>query len=569
LFFLGMAYLFIVIIDFFHLLTYKGMGVFPQFSGGDKATQFWVIGRMMEALTLVLAPTFVQRKLNWKQTAAAYSAGTLIILYILLQTNLFPACFIDGQGLTLFKITCEYLICLILIIAGLRFRKQKTLIGKNLYKFLLGSILFTILSEISFTVYVDVYGVMNFVGHAFKLVSYTLIYKGLIDLGIKHPYETIFFQLTNSLKEIADKNDELQREIEIGINHEKTIQQAYREIDQTFEAAADGMCLIDKNFNLLRINESFCSLLSMPKEKILGKKCYEVFRSPKCHTPGCGLINILDGNTRYEYTVEHEWQDGETTYGIVTTAPVYDSKGEVIGIVENFKDLTQNRRMERELQRLEKINMVGEIAVGLGHEIRNPLTTVRGFTQMLKKNYPQISPDYLDVMLDEIDRANMVISEFILLSQDKAVDKTRQNINDLVLNLKPLITAEAEKHSHFVTIDIAPIPEVLLDPEEIRQLIMHLARNGLEAMPKPGTLHIATYQENGHAVLTVSDQGPGIPSAVLRKIGTPFQSTKDFSLGLGLPVSYAIAQRHNGTINIDTKTTGTRIFVAFPSADSA
>ncbi|NMA13936.1 MAG: PAS domain-containing protein, partial [Clostridia bacterium] len=345
--------------------------------------------------------------------------------------------------------------------------------------------------------------------------------------------------------------------------------QAYREMDQIFEAAADGMCLIDKDFNLLRINESFCSILGMPKEKILGKKCYEIFRSPKCHTPGCGLINILNGNTRYEYNVEHEWQDDEGTYGIVTAAPVHDSKGEVVGIVENFKDLTQNRRMERELQRLEKLNMIGDIAVGLGHEIRNPLTTVRGFTQILKENYPQISPDYLEVMLDEIDRASMVISEFILLSQDKAVDKTRQNINDLVLDMEQMIATEAKIYDHVVRINLTPVPEVLLDPGEIRQLIMHLARNGLEAMPQPGVLSIATYQENGHAVLTVSDQGPGIPSDVLQKIGTPFHSTKDFSLGLGLPISYAIAQRHQATINIATKTTGTRISVSFPSADSA
>ncbi|HHX36866.1 MAG TPA: PAS domain-containing protein, partial [Clostridiaceae bacterium] len=483
LFFLGMAYLFIAIIDFFHLLTYKGMGVFPQFDGADKATQFWVIGRMMETVTLVLAPFFVQRKLNWKLIAAAYSAGTLILLYILLQTNFFPTCFIDGQGLTLFKIYCEYLICLILIIAGLRFGKQKTLIDKNLYKCLLGSILFTILSELSFTIYEDVYGVMNFVGHAFKLVSYAFIYKGIIDLGIKHPFETIFFQLNNSLKEIADKNDELEKEIVIRKKYEKEINQAYREIDQTFEAAADGMCLIDKDFNLLRINESFCSFLDMPKEKVLGKKCYEVFRSPQCHTPECGLINILNGKNRYEYALEHEWQNAETTYGIINVAPVHDSTGEVVGIVENFRDLTQSRRMERELQRLEKLNLIGDIAVGLGHEIRNPLTTVRGFTQILKENYPQISMDYLDVMLNEIDRASMVISEFILLSQDKAVDKTRQSINDLVMAMEQIIAAEAKIYGHVVKINLTPVPEILLDSREIRQLIMHLARNGLEAMP--------------------------------------------------------------------------------------
>lgn len=232
------------------------------------------------------------------------------------------------------------------------------------------------------------------------------------------------------------------------------------------------------------------------------------------------------------------------------------------------EEILKRKQMENEVARLDQLNLVGEMAAGIGHEIRNPMTTVRGFLQLLggKKEYIQ-DKEYFDLMIEELDRGNSIITEFLSLARNKAVDLKTQNLNHIVKTLSPLIQADAMVSDKSVKVEPGDIPDLLLDEKEIRQLVLNLARNGLEAMSPGGNLNIRTVSDGDEVVLSVQDKGKGIEPDALEKIGTPFFTTKDYGTGLGLAVCYSIAARHNASIKVETGPTGTTFHVRFKLLD--
>jgi len=225
------------------------------------------------------------------------------------------------------------------------------------------------------------------------------------------------------------------------------------------------------------------------------------------------------------------------------------------------------KQTELEVARLERLSLVGQMAAAIGHEIRNPLTTVRGYLQFFSRKTifsPFISQ--FDLMLDELNRANNIITEFLSLSHDKATNMKSCNLNDIIVAFQPLIESDALLHGLTMSIDLRNIPDLLLDEKEIKQLILNLTRNGLEAMETVGCLAIGTYVETPFVVLAITDQGKGIAPDLIEKLGTPFFTTKDSGTGLGLAVCYSIAHRHGAKIHFSTSNKGTTCAIYFPQS---
>jgi len=226
------------------------------------------------------------------------------------------------------------------------------------------------------------------------------------------------------------------------------------------------------------------------------------------------------------------------------------------------QEMDERKRMEREIFRLDRLHLVGEMAAGLGHEIRNPMTTVRGFLQVLRKSDSK-NQEYFNIMIEELDRANVIITEFLSLAKNKRVEFQRKNLNEIIRTLLPLITADLLETSNNIHMSAGEIPELFLDEGEVRQLILNMIRNGLEAMPTGGNLTLSTFSDHEEVVLSVQDEGKEIEPDVLEKMGTPFFTTKDNGTGLGLAVCYSIVARHNACIKIETGATGTKFLVRF------
>ncbi|MCM3080360.1 response regulator [Brevibacillus invocatus] len=232
-------------------------------------------------------------------------------------------------------------------------------------------------------------------------------------------------------------------------------------------------------------------------------------------------------------------------------------------ILSVITDITEQVYLEKEMARLDRLHLIGEMAAGIAHEIRNPMTTVRGFLQLAQKTKDGSSFEFVDLMLAELDRANVIITEFLTLAKNKTNEMTKQHLAEALKSLLPLIEAEAVLSGKNVHIELSECPEIYLDGKEIRQLFLNLALNGLEAMPAGKTLTVKTYQKDDEVVLEVTDEGPGIQEELLEKIWTPFFTTKEKGTGLGLAVCYSVANRHHAKIDVESSSLGTSFYVRF------
>lgn len=192
---MGIAYLFIGFLDLLHTLSYKGMNIFTDYD--YYANQLWIATRYMESITIVGSFLLLNYKkiINTYLIFAGYLMMTLLIITSIFYWRNFPICFVEGSGLTQFKIISEYIISFILLMSLVISYFYRKYFDKQIYKYIVFSILFTILSELSFTLYISNYGFSNMVGHYFKIFSFYLIYKAVIEKGIKEPNQSIFMEL--------------------------------------------------------------------------------------------------------------------------------------------------------------------------------------------------------------------------------------------------------------------------------------------------------------------------------------------------------------------------------------
>lgn len=243
-----------------------------------------------------------------------------------------------------------------------------------------------------------------------------------------------------------------------------------------------------------------------------------------------------------------------------------NSLGVLSSILKINKDLTQEKRIQQELAGLDQMKLVSQIAAGISHEIRNPMTTVRGYLQLLSlKNELNSYQPKFELMIEEIDRANHIITEFLALAKNKTESLTLQDLNHVIFDLSPLLESDASScGKHFNAHLFQNSIPLLLDKSEIRQLILNLVRNSLEAVDTDGRVTITTFSDQEEGVLVVKDNGSGIPNEIMDKLGTPFISTKETGTGLGLSICYSIAKHHNAKIDIETGDQGTTFYIKFP-----
>lgn len=227
------------------------------------------------------------------------------------------------------------------------------------------------------------------------------------------------------------------------------------------------------------------------------------------------------------------------------------------------QEIFERQRAEEKLIRLDRLNLIGEMAASISHEVRNPMTTVKGFLQLLRNKQESKDKEYFDLMIEELDRANSILTEFLSISKNKATMYEWYNINDIVTSTLPLIQADAQTNDKLLTVELNNVPDLQLDIQEIRQLLLNLVRNGFEAMAKGGQLKIRTFSSNSEVTLSVSDEGNGIEQNIMEKLGTPFFTTKEQGTGLGLAVCYGIVSRHNGKVSVETSPNGTTFYVFF------
>ena len=512
---IGITYAFAGIFDVFHTLIYEGMGVFPN-ATSDPAPQFWIIARYLDSTGMLLAGLSYKIKIKPRYVFTGYaiiSAASLLALYL----DIFPVCFIDGQGLTSFKIYSEYVIAVTLIASIFLLIRHKNHFSPDVYQLLLLFYLTSICTELSFTVYKASVGISPVVGHSFKAIGFYFLYRAVIITNLTEPYKKLILANTN------------------------------------LERISDGFFAVDNEWRLTYVNPVASNIAFNTTDKLLGKVLWDITASAQ------PFYTQYHRAKRENIAVHFDAKAARSGKWVEVHA--YPSPE---GLSVLFRDITEKKDYEANIARLEKLNIIGEMAASIGHEIRNPLTTVKGYLQMFqrKKMYAEHQEQFT-TMLEELDRANLILSEFLSLAKNKTIDFKTANLNNIITSLLPLVEADALHSGHKLQVELNDIPTFAMDEKEIRQVLLNLVRNGIEATPSGGTVTIKTTFSNHQITLAVQDTGCGIPEDVLARIGTPFLTTKTNGTGLGLPVCFRIAEHHNAKINILTGSNGTTFLVKF------
>ncbi|MFZ5646922.1 MAG: PAS domain S-box protein [Bacillota bacterium] len=339
---------------------------------------------------------------------------------------------------------------------------------------------------------------------------------------------------------------------------EKALQDSKERYRILVEHSRDAIFVFTKERRYIDANPAACSMLGYSRADLLQMEIEDLL-APELMDPGLKLFEtlVLQGYVFGEITLKDRF--GRYIPGEINATVLPD--GNYLGTV---RDITERKHLERKMARLDQLNLVGQMAAAIGHEIRNPMTAVRGFLQMMvsKKEYSR-DRQYFDLMIEELDRANSIITEFLSVAKNKPVVLEKKNLKNIVQSLSQLIAADALNSNKNLDLELGEVPDLPLDEKEIRQLVLNLVRNGFEAMSSGGVVTIKTYEDGDEVILSVQDQGKGIDKGILDKIGTPFLTTKDTGTGLGLAVCYGIAARHNATIDLNTGNTGTTFFIRF------
>lgn len=350
------------------------------------------------------------------------------------------------------------------------------------------------------------------------------------------------------------------------VTDKKQYQESLRLSEERFVSAFDnaptGMALSRlEDGKILRFNECLLRSMGYSSLEVVGHSTIELkvwvdLRDREL------VVNELQKNGRVR-NLETKIGKKNGVMRALFSAHSFEFEGEEC-ILWTVLDITEITELQDQISRLDRLNLIGEMAAGIGHEVRNPMTSVRGFLQLLgEKEYYAKDKSLFDLMIHEIDRANQIITEFLSLAKNKKLYLKSQNINDIVHKIITLLQADALISDKLIKIKLNPLPDLLVDEKEISQLIINLVRNGLEATPQGGSVTVKTGMEAAAVTLCVSDHGNGIPNEIIDKLGTPFLTTKEHGTGIGLAICYRIAVRHNATINVSTGPSGTTFLVVF------
>lgn len=321
----------------------------------------------------------------------------------------------------------------------------------------------------------------------------------------------------------------------------------------------DGIVAHDVEGTIRTFNETAAKILGYESEEVLGKMNIRELYAPgqtedidqKILDPAYGGAGILEN---YETLMRHK--DGTLVPIWISARVLYENDRE-IGMIGHFKDLRERKRMEEELLRSERLAVLGKMAAHISHEIKNPLMLIGGFARQVLKAPgadPVKTQEKLQIIVDEVQRLEDFLVEVGSYGKFSEPQKRPGDLNALIKETcQRLEPSLRERNIQLVQALDPDLPEILFDPNHIRQVILNIAKNGIEAMDAGGILTITTGQQAGRVFLQIGDTGTGIPPEVKEKIFQPFFSSKPKGSGLGLAISQKIVEAHQGKIEIESE----------------
>jgi PAS domain S-box-containing protein len=535
---LGVSYLFVGGVDLLHTLAYEGMGVFPDASA-NLPTQLWLLGRSLESVSLLgagFAGLMVIEHDRWDIEWNGRSFGALVTGYAVVVAlglgsifvvDWFPQAYDPGSGLTRFKILSEYVI-IGLFASGLALlvRQRKTF-DERVFRLLAVSLLLTMLSELAFTFYVDVYGFSNAAGHFLKLGSFYLIYLGVVKTGIKDPQRALYRTLS-------------QREAET------------RRFKKAADYSGHAILITDRDGTIQYVNAAWEEMSGYDASEAVG-------RTPRLLSSGehddafyeVLWETILAGDI-WEGEIVNERKNGERFVIYQTIAPIFSADDRIDGFVAIHDDITEQKAYEERLESdlhtsIEQLQVLARV---LRHNIRNELNVVSGTAETVRM---ETDDGDIERMATRIEQA----SEQLLTQADKQREIVRlllEPSTEIPLQLDEVVddiveTLTAQYPHADITVEVPAELELTTIPE-LRQAITEVAENAIvHADREAPTVTISARCRDGMVEISVADDGPEIP-AVERQVVTEETEIDALlhSSGMGLWLASRTVRQAGGTI---------------------
>ncbi|MBS8266146.1 PAS domain S-box protein [Mesobacillus boroniphilus] len=345
-----------------------------------------------------------------------------------------------------------------------------------------------------------------------------------------------------------------------------------RELDRTRELyelitenTTDMIKVIDKNKVILYASPSHEKVISLKTEQIIGKSLSEFLTPEEDAILDRKLKEIIETGEPQILRKKFTTCDLNSVYTEYNFSPIYNERKEIESFVSVGRNITDRVKSEATIRNLDRLSVTGQLAAGVAHEIRNPLTSLKGFSKLLQTCLDkEKQSDYLAIIMNELDRIDMIVNEFMSLAKPQAVQYVNEDLKSILDSTINIINPQALMHN--VQINTAyPEEDVRLscNQHQLKQVFVNFLKNAIESMADGGDIFIEL-QKNGprKVLVSISDEGTGIESDRLRYLGTPFYTTKEKGIGLGLTVSNKIIQEHSGTMKISSeKGQGTTVIV--------
>ncbi|KAA9004654.1 PAS domain S-box protein [Paenibacillus spiritus] len=337
-------------------------------------------------------------------------------------------------------------------------------------------------------------------------------------------------------------------------------------LESVINGTTDAIHTVDLTGRILSVNRAFEEIYGWPSEEAVGRKDELVPESCR-EAEAARLAAIERGQQLAPKETVRQRKDGTLVEVSVSTSIIRDDLGRPLSFVHVSRDMSERNRMEELLRNSEKLTTVGQLAAGVAHEIRNPLTTLRGFLQ-LQRERRSIDLQHVDLMLSELERINLIVGEFLILAKPQAVLYQHKSIRRILGDVLSLLDSQANLHGIvFRTLWEEQDAQVYGEENQLKQVFINVLKNAIEAMEDGGTITLEQYSQSGNVVIIITDEGEGIPEELLPKLGEPFFTRKETGTGLGVMVSQRIIQAHKGTMDITSKAgEGTRVTIILPAA---
>lgn len=346
---------------------------------------------------------------------------------------------------------------------------------------------------------------------------------------------------------------------------EETLEESESKYRLIAENTSDLIAVMDRDLTLSYLSPSHEFILGYELSELYKMKVGVIVHPDEADLLLANLQMIFEDNGAMpmEFRLQHKegyWVEFESR-----CMPVKGKNGIIEHIVMISRDISERKKAEEFLLQSEKLSIVGELAAGVAHEIRNPLTTIKGFVQLYKSDNRIIN----ELLLSELERIENITTEMLSLGKPQAIQMNKANLRDIIENTIEFLSPQANMNCIQFNLNFEESSFfIMCEKNQIKQVFLNLLKNAMEAMDKGGDIEISLrHGREGECVVSVQDQGCGIPEELLPRLGEPFYTLKEKGTGLGLMICHKIIKQHHGSITYKSKVNeGTLIEISLPLA---